>query len=230
MQKFLYPIALPTNPIDPSGSFDEGSIYYDSSLKAIKHYSLNSWQFLPNFSSLSGVPTPLLTTGLRVCPYVNANTGTTAIQMVNGYSFWIPFSVNRKTIISAISIRVITGAENSSQNVGIYNSNPTNLYPSTLLGSVILSTTFTALVTETLTTAITLTPGVYWIAIASTGHPMLAALNPNALLPLAYLGTTPTPVTNYRNYTGTTLPSTAPTTGYTAETGAFPLVLLTINL
>jgi len=67
---------------------------------------------------------------------------------------------------------------------------------------------------------------MYWIALASNGAPTLTALAVGSLLPLAY--STTTAVTHYRN-TGTTLPSTAPTTGYTAGTTAFPLVLLTIS-
>jgi hypothetical protein len=226
MHKFLYPIALPTNSSDPPGTFDEGSVYYDSSLKIIRHYSQGSWQFLPNFSSLLGTPTPLLTTGLRVCPFAMTSTATTTLAMTNNTSYWIPFAVNRRTTVSAISINVSTAGTSSSQNVGIYNLNTTNLYPNALLSSVTLDTSSTGLKTGTLATAITLTPGIYWIALASSGTPTLTALAVGSLLPLAY--STTTAVTHYRN-TGTTLPSTAPTTGYTSGTGAFPLVLLTIS-
>jgi hypothetical protein len=226
MHKFLHPIALPTSSSDPSDSFDEGSIYYNDSLEAIRQYSQGSWQFLPNFSFLLGAPRPLLTTGLRVCPYTTTATATTTLAMTNNTSYWIPFAVNRRTTVSAISINVSTAANNSSQVIGIYNSNPTNLYPNTLLGSVTLATTTTGVITGTLTTAITLTPGIYWIALASTGAPTLTALAVGSLVPLAYSGTTA--VTHYRN-TGASLPSTAPTTGYTAGTTAFPLVLLTIS-
>ncbi len=225
MHKFLYPIALPTNSNDPSGTFDEGSVYYDSSLKTIKHYSQNSWQFLPNFSSLLGTSVPLLTTGLTVCPFSMNATARTTLAMINNTSYWIPFTVNRNTTVSAISIDVST-AGGTSQGVGIYNSNPNNLYPNTLLGSVTLATNTTGLRTGTLASAITLTPGIYWIALASNGAPTLTALNLSSLLTLAFSGVNA--VTHYRN-TGTTLPSTAPTSGYTAGTSAFPLVLLTIN-
>jgi hypothetical protein len=224
MYKFLYPIALPTNSSDPSGSFDEGSIYYNDSLRVIRQYSQESWQFLPNFSSLLGTPTPLLTTGTNVCPYNTTATATTTLEMTNNTSYWIPFAVNRRTIVSAISINVTTAANSSSEIVGIYNSNPTNLYPNTLLGSVTLATNSTGLLTGTLATVVTLTPGIYWIALASNGAPTLTAVG--SLVPLAYSGTTA--VTHYRS-TGNTLPSTAPTTGYTNGTGAFPLVLLTIS-
>ena len=225
MHKFLYPIALPTNSSDPYGTFDEGSVYYDSSLKTIKHYSQGYWQFLPNFSSVLNPP-PLLVTGLRVCPFAMTATETTTLEMTNNTSYWIPFAVNRKTTVSAISVKVSTAGAGSSQNVGISNSNTTNLYPNALLGSVTLDTSSTGLKTGTLATAITLTPGIYWIAIASSGAPTLTALAVGSLLPLAY--STITAVTHYRN-TGTTLPSTAPTTGYSNGTGAFPLVLLTIS-
>jgi hypothetical protein len=225
MHKFLYPIALPTNSSDPSGSFDEGSVYYNSSLRTIKHYSQGSWQFLPNFSSVTN-PSPILATGLRVCPFVASAVATTTLGMTNNTSYWIPFAVNKRTDVSAISINVSTASAGSSESVGIYNSNLASLYPSTLLTSVTLDTSSTGLKTGTLATTITLTPGIYWIALASNGAPTLTALAVGSLLPLAY--STTTAVTHYRN-TGTTLPSTAPTTGYTAGTGAFPLVLLTIS-
>jgi hypothetical protein len=225
MHKFLYPIALPTSSSDPSGTFDNGSVYYNSSLRTIKHYSQNSWQFLPNFSSVQNPP-PLLVTGLRVCPFAITATATTTLGMTNNTSYWIPFAVNRRTTVSAISINVSTAANNTSETVGIYNLNLTNLYPNTLLASVTLDTSTTGLKTGTLATEITLTPGIYWIALASNGAPTLTALAVGSLLPLAY--STTTAVTHYRN-TGTTLPSTAPTTGYTSGTGAFPLVLLTIS-
>jgi len=225
MHKFLYPIALPTNSSDPSGTFDEGSIYYNDSSRVIRQYSQGSWQFLPNFSSVTN-PSPLLVTGLRVCPFAVTAVATATLAMANNTSYWIPFAVNRRTTVSAISINVSTAGANSSQNVGIYGLNPTNLYPNGLLGSVTLDTAFIGLRTGNLATAITLTPGIYWIALASNGAPALTALALGSLLPLAYSGTSA--VTHYRN-TGTTLPSTAPTTGYTSGTGAFPLVLLTIS-
>jgi hypothetical protein len=225
MHKFLYPIALPKSSGDPSGSFDEGSVYYDSSLRTIKHYYQDSWQFLPNFSSVTN-PSPILVAGLRVCPYAANATATTTLAMTNNTSYWIPFAVNRRTSVSAISINVSTASSGSSESVGIYSSNLTSLYPNTLLTSVTLDASSTGLKTGTLATAITLTPGIYWIALASSGTPTLTALAVGSLLSLAYSGTSA--VTHYRN-TGTTLPSTAPTTGYTAGTGAFPLVLLTIS-
>ena len=225
MHRFLYPIALPTNSSDPSGTFDEGSIYYNNSLRVIRQYSQSSWQFLPNFSSVPNPP-PILVTGIRVCPYAANAVATTTLAMTNNTSYWIPFAVNRRMTVSNISINVTTASAGSSENVGIYNSNPTNLYPNTLLGSVTLDTSTTGLKTGTLASAITLTPGIYWIALASNGTPTLTTLAVGSLLPLAY--STTTAVTHYRN-TGTTLPSTAPTTGYTAGTGAFPLVLLTIS-
>jgi len=224
LHKFLYPIALPTSSGNPSGTFDEGSIYYDSSLKTIRHYSRNSWQFLPNFSSVPNPP-PILFAGLRICPYAVTTFTLTTITMTNNTSYWIPFAVNRGTIVSEIAINVAT-AGGTSQTVGIYNSNPTNLYPNTLLTSVTLATNSAGLKTGSLTTTITLTPGIYWIALASNGNPILSALAVGSLLPLAFSGVTA--LTHYRN-TGTTLPSTAPTTGYSNGTGAFPLVLLTIS-
>jgi len=223
MHKFLFPIALPTNSSDPSGTFDEGSIYYNNSLRVIKQYSQNSWQFLPNFSSVPN-PSPILVTGLRVCPFA-MTASTTTLGMNNNTSYWIPFAVNRNTTVSGLSISVNTNSTSQAE-VGIYNSNLTNLYPNTLLGRVTLDTSTMGLKTGTLSTAITLTPGICWIALAFNGSVSLLALSEFSLLPLAY--STTTAVTHYRN-TGTTLPSTAPTTGYTAGTGAFPLVLLTIS-
>jgi hypothetical protein len=156
---------------------------------------------------------------------VNAASRTT-LAMSNNTSYWIPFIVNRKINVSAISINVSTAATGSYESVGIYNSNPTNFYPNTLLESVTLDTGSTGLKTGTFSSSITLTPGIYWTALASEGTPTLTALSGGSLLALAFSGTSA--VTHYRN-TGTTLPSTAPTTGYSAGTTAFPLVLLTIS-
>jgi hypothetical protein len=195
-----------------------GSTTFDGSADVTINASINAGAI--------GIPTPALVTGLRVCPFAITSTATGTLTMTTNTSYWIPFAVNRRTTVSTLSIDVSTASSGSSETVGIYNSNQTNLYPQALLGSVTLDTSSTGLKTGTSATAITLTPGLYWIAIASNGAPTLTAIDVGSLLPLAYSGTSA--VTHYRN-TGTTLPSTAPTTGYTAGTEAFPLVLLTIS-
>ncbi len=224
MHKFLHPIVLPTNPNDPSGTFDEGSIYYNSSLSDIKLYSQGSWQFLPNFSSLTGLPRPILTSGLMVCPFAVGSAITNA-NMLPDFTFWIPFSVNRRTTVSAISISVST-TSTAQVEIGIYNAS-SNLYPQNLLGKVTINTNAFGTRTGTLTSTITLSPNIYWIAVASNGDPSLTFLDTSSLLPLAFSGSGAI-ITHYRT-TGTTLPNTAPTTGYTMGIGFFPLVLLTIS-
>ncbi len=67
----------------------------------------------------------------------------------------------------------------------------------------------------------------YPAARKKMGLPPLRSITKDALLPLAFT-TYPAAITHYLN-TGTTLPSTAPTTGYTASETRFPLVLLTIT-
>ncbi len=224
LHKFLYPIVLPKRSSDPAGTFEEGSVYYDTILNTIKHYSQGSWQFLPNFSSFLGAPTPRLVAGLTVCPFSMNAYARTTLALTNNTSYWIPFAVNRKISVHSISINV-TGGASTSVTVGIYDSTTLNLHPSTLLGSVTLATNSTGLRTGS-PGIINLTPGIYWIALASNSTATLIALNVSSLSALAFSGTDA--VTHYRN-TGTTLPSTAPGASYSVGTTAFPLVLLSIN-
>ncbi len=226
MHKFLFPIVLPSASNDPSGTFDDGSVYYNT-IGAIKIYNNNSWQFLPNFSSLSGLPTPQLVGGFFVCPYaVNANA-TTTLTMTNGRIYWIPFQVNRRTLVNYIGLRVTTAAANSSQTVGIYSTNMSNLYPNLRLVSVTISTTATGTFGTSISPATTLDSGIYWLAVLSTGAPTLSAISLTSLRALAFTNTLGT-ITHFFT-SGTSLPNPAPTTGYSSGTTAFPAIVFGIS-
>jgi hypothetical protein len=122
--------------------------------------------------------------------------------------------------ITTIAINVTTAASGTVY-VGIYDSD-SSYQPNSLLTSVSFSSSSTGV--KFTTTSLTLLPGVYWIALVSNAAPTLraVALAASYSLALPTLGTANT-VCWYTS--GSTLPDTAPTSGYTALNGsALPAV------
>ena len=226
MHKFLYPVILAKSDQDPPGSFEEGSIYYNENLGTMRHFQDGSWRFLPYFGSHVGMPTPLLVSGLRVCPYTIGVATTTSVTMSNNTTYWIPFTVNRKVTVSQIAISVRTAKNGSSQNIGIYSSYTNNLYPKNLLVSLTLSSASTGTIIGNLFNSLTLYPNLYWIAIGSSGNPTLDGVNAGSTRELARSGTS---ALNHYRSSGSTLPSSANEVSFTPSLSNLPLILLTIS-
>jgi hypothetical protein len=100
--------------------------------------------------------------------YSNNNSGTvpTTLATTAGTLIATPFIVSRVTTFSKIGINCTTLGAASTARVAIYQDNG-NLYPSNLIsGSDVgtLATSGTGFLTNTFVTAITLQPGLYWLA------------------------------------------------------------------
>jgi len=160
-----------------------------------------------------------------VVPYIVNGVALTILTLTSGRTYWIPLMVNKKVQLTEIAINVTT-ASAGTHYVGIYASND-NLEPT---GSVLVSASFDTGSTgvKTSATNYTLQKGIYWIAwVAGSGATVRAVATGGAYpLSVANLGTVVT--TSY--YTsGSTLPSPAPTTGYSSLTGSVPAVGMKYN-
>jgi hypothetical protein len=101
--------------------------------------------------------------------YTTPMTNTSALgtaSVVANTLYVMPFPLTRVTTFTKIQINVTTGGAGSSARIGIYYDNG-NQYPGALVtGSDVgaLTTTITGVQTNTFVSAITLQPGLYWLA------------------------------------------------------------------
>lgn len=138
-------------------------------------------------------------------------------------------SPRRGSTIDDIEIYVTTGAASTSAIMGLYtNGGESDLYPNTLVASASaeLDTTTTAQ-KRTWNIAYTLNPGqLYWLAVVSNGAPVIRGLSTNQahyILGTASSANTTWTTHLYATHTyNSSLPSTFPTAGATAGTGAAP--------
>ena len=138
-------------------------------------------------------------------------------------------SPRRGSTIDDIEIYVTTGVASTSAIMGLYtNGGEADLYPDTLVASASaeLDTTTTAQ-KRTWNIAYTLNPGqLYWLAVVSNGAPVIRGLSTNQahyILGTASSANTTWTTHLYATHTyDSSLPSTFPTAGATAGTGAAP--------
>jgi hypothetical protein len=154
-----------------------------------------------------------------VVPYATNGTAATTFTFTANRIYWIPFIVWSTVSITGMAVNVTTAASTGQNNliyVGIYSST-TTYAPNTLITSASFDCSSTGL--KTATVSLTLQPGVYWIAIACDITPTIraVALASAYSLALPSLGTSNT-VCWYTS--GLSLPSTAPSSGYTALNGS----------
>jgi hypothetical protein len=110
-------------------------------------------------------------------PPGNLNCGgyfpsTTAIA--TGTLYFIPFLVQKTTTFKAIGIWLVTGVALANINLGLYASNSTNTQPT---GSPLANTTSGSIAATGSAVALSftfgatkqLTPGLYWLAVTSSG-------------------------------------------------------------
>jgi hypothetical protein len=150
-----------------------------------------------------------------IVPYAKAGTAATTLALTASRIYWIPFIVWSSVSITGIAINVTTAATGTVY-VGIYNSN-SRYQPYSLLTSTSFNSGTTGLKSATL--SLTLLPNVYWMALVSTAAPTIRAVALAASFSLA-LPTLGTANTTCWYTSGTSLPSTAPTSGYTALNGS----------
>lgn len=116
-------------------------------------------------------PWEIARTGEYVWYQAMQGSGTPAMTANQLYA--IPFTVPRAITIDRLAVEVTTGADGKYVRVGVYN-NGTNLYPGTLntdVGTALV--TNTGIKAVTITGNLSLTKGLYWMAIVSDGTPSL---------------------------------------------------------
>lgn len=197
-------------------------LYITDTTGNVAHKVNTGATFIPNPSPLSGFPPKPPGYNDYVVPYALSGTAATTLALTSGRTYWIPIFVDRNVQINQVAINVTTASAGTHQ-VGIYSSNergePTNRL---IMWSFDAGTT--GVKTSTVGLPYTLQPNIYWIAwAAGSGATVRAvALASARSLALPALGTA-----NLTCWftTGTTLPATAPTSGYSALTGsALPAV------
>lgn len=174
-------------------------------------------EFLKPFGITSFAPKPPEVNDY-VVPYASNGYTASTLTLTPNRIYWIPFIVWATISISGIAVNVITADSRqlSEINVGIYSSTATNA-PNTRLVLSTFDCSTTGL--KTITVSLTLQPGVYWVAISSNTTPSIRAIASLGAFSLA-LPSLGTAHTTYWYTTGTLLPPTAPTSGYSAVNGS----------
>lgn len=148
--------------------------------------------------------------------------GSTAV--VTNFMYAAPFIATKPTTINAMGMGVITGVTSALLRIGIYRDDG-NLYPSTRIAEVAeldaaTSSTFPSTTASPL--PITLTPGIYWFAVACSLAPTIRWVEAAGAYPL--LGVTNTSATTTPGigwsvaFTYAALPSTFTAGGSLATT------------
>lgn len=151
-----------------------------------------------------------------ICPMSVNGTSATTVALTASRTYWYPFVVWKTMTSITLAVNVTTAAA-GTHYLGVYASNADGK-PTTLVGSGSFDAGTTGV--KTVTINATLNPGIYWMAWA-TGS--AATVRASALAGSPSFGLTSSMGTAHITYwytSGSTLPSTAPTSGYTAVTGA----------
>lgn len=187
-------------------------------------YSINSSSPEKSVPLPGAVPRPYGINDYLV-PYAVGGTAGTTLALTANRIYWIPVYMPSCTI-TEVAINVITAAT-GIVNVGIYNTN-SNLQPNSLIySSIDFNTGTTGL--KTYTNSFTISQsGVYWFALFTSGTATLraVALAAGKSLALADLGTANT---LYWTTSNTSLPNTAPTSGYARGSTAIPAIGLRVS-
>jgi hypothetical protein len=175
----------------------------DSSVKSVEPFVIQS--FAPKPPGINDY----------IVPYASNGTAATTLALTANRIYWIPFIVWSAVSITGIAINVTTAASGTVY-VGIYSST-TTYAPNTLITSFSFSSSTTGV--KSATVSLTLQPGVYWMALVSTATPTIRAIAIGSAFSLA-LPSLGTANTTCWYTSGTSLPATAPTSGYTALNGS----------
>lgn len=173
-------------------------------------------------SGLSGFPPKPPGYNDYVVPYASTGTAATTLALTASRIYWISFSVHYPVSITQVAINVTT-ASAGTHWVGLYSSNDKG-EPANIIIQWSFNAGTTGVKTSTTELPITLQVGTYWVAWAagSAATVRAVALAAARSLALPALGTANL-VCWYTS--GSTLPTTAPTSGYTALNGsALPAV------
>lgn len=209
------------NPVDRSEPATKE--YVDQAIQSISSLDISLLVDLP------GLPRPGPLTGDTnlVIPFSVASTALTTLTTSPNLGRFIPFAVRKAIRITRVSISVSTAASGTA-SIAIYQSNPSaSGFPPTnrLYLASGLSTGTTGVVSAT-GLAWNLQPGIYWLAVWTSAGPGLRAVPVGNLHPISTDIAGNNASVNHYTVSGLTggLPTTAPTSGYTASNAAFPAV------
>jgi hypothetical protein len=160
---------------------------------------------------------PTCASGYRI-PYLITCGNFTTLTLTSNTIYWIPFYVPKTILVNTIVMKVST-ASTGNHILGIYD-NDNNGYPNNLLSSSTLSVASTGIKSATI--SVQLTPGMYWFAWASTSSPVITAVLSSSCQSLENSAFS-TNVSMFTS-TGSSLPSTAPKTGYSVVGSNVPAI------
>ncbi|MDW8424997.1 MAG: hypothetical protein RMK51_03620 [Meiothermus sp.] len=152
-----------------------------------------------------------------VVPLALSGTAATTLALTASRVYWMPFVLTASLRITSVAINVTTAGAGTVA-IGIYAAN-LSMQPSNLLFSTAGLDTGTTGIKQATGLTWNLAPGLYWLAVATSGAPTIRAIALAAARALA-LPSLGTANTVYWFTSGSTLPSNAPTTGYSAINGA----------
>lgn len=166
--------SAPTATVDINGTTEytdpdydaDFLLAYDASATANRKISLLNAFNLYGMGYVSG--TYYAATGIG---HVVSNTTTTG--QATGTLYFYPFYCHSKATFTTISMRTVTGVAGGNLNMGIYNNDystnkPTgNPITNSTSGSLSIASGNTV-ISHTFSSAITLTPGIYWLAFSTS--------------------------------------------------------------
>lgn len=223
MSNFVYPPEIPVVSSLPSASsWQHRLVVYNNSLyfsNGTSWYNLSSSSSTTPFPFWSFPPKPPNYNEYCV-PYSIGGTAATTLTLTANRIYWIPFSVDRDVYITEVAINV-TASGTGTAYVGLYNSDDRfQPYQQIWVSSDInVGTAGVRAVTNNLPVALSV--GVYWFALVCTSAATVRAIALASLRALA-LPNLGTANLCYWYTSGSSLPTTAPTSGYTGATGATP--------
>ncbi len=172
-------ILVPGGPGWPSGTSITGNDHACGFFSAGQQvdYLIN-----PYLGSLNGI-----TFGQMLFPWQAFNSGVWYSSNLgsensssntggNGFAMWVPFFVGQTTTFNGLGAFVVTaGTAGCLLRFGIYNTTASGL-PGTVKLDAGTAACTTSAVAATVTISQTLTPGLYWLAVAQQGAPATPAL------------------------------------------------------
>lgn len=186
-RKYLSPLNLLRLSSPPSNP-EDGDMYFDTSSGTLRIYSGGAWRNIgpsagggsgsgsPDLA-LPGLPRPAIPGNTHyVIPYAVGSLALTTLAATSNAARFYPFAIYQRVRITSVAINVSTAGAGQA-HVGIYSSNPANRYaPSNRLylsSNMDTDTTGTKVVSGL---NWTLDPGIYWIALWTSGTPTLRAV------------------------------------------------------
>lgn len=157
-----------------------------------------------------------------------AGTALTTLAITANRIYWIPLAVPNQQNITGLRLSVTTALAGATAQIGIYSNTIVagDDIPNQLLTAV---TNLDLGTTGDKTGSINhnLNPGtLYWIAVVATGGATLRALAVGSIQTILGRQVNNTGAITHLFSNGSSLPSNAPTSGYSSGTGSLPAIYL----